>query len=110
MHIKQNKGTTQKIQRQVLMYWVLVIQNILITFLLCFQYFYLPGYYQALLITGLVLVTVIEVIRLYLGYLGNLNEKVTQKHILTEPQEKFSCDSMSQHLLLPAKLFIPPLK
>ncbi|KAK5623123.1 Transmembrane protein 17A [Crenichthys baileyi] len=45
-------------------------------FMLEVKYYYLPGYYQALLITGLVLVTVVEVIRLYLGYIGNLKEKV----------------------------------
>lgn len=42
------------------------------------QFFYLPGYYQALLITGMILLTVIEVARLYLGYIGNLREKVIQ--------------------------------
>lgn len=41
-----------------------------------FQFHYLPGYYQALLITGVVLLTVVEVVRLYLGYVGNLREKV----------------------------------
>uniref|UniRef100_A0A3Q2DHI5 Zgc:112294 n=1 Tax=Cyprinodon variegatus TaxID=28743 RepID=A0A3Q2DHI5_CYPVA len=45
-------------------------------FMLEVKFSYLPGYYQGLLITGLVLVTVIEVIRLYLGYIGNLKEKV----------------------------------
>uniref|UniRef100_H3DDT2 Zgc:112294 n=1 Tax=Tetraodon nigroviridis TaxID=99883 RepID=H3DDT2_TETNG len=39
-----------------------------------FQYLY--GYYQALLVTGLTLLTVVEVVRLYLGYVGNLGEKV----------------------------------
>ncbi|CAG5925309.1 unnamed protein product [Menidia menidia] len=47
-------------------------------FMLEAKYHYLPGYYQALLITGVVLVTVIEVIRLYLGYLGNLKERVPE--------------------------------
>ncbi|KAM7415740.1 hypothetical protein PAMA_018007 [Pampus argenteus] len=47
---------------------------------LCFilQFCYLPGYYQALLITGMILLTLIEVVRLYLGYIGNLKEKVPE--------------------------------
>ncbi|XP_044052273.1 transmembrane protein 17A isoform X1 [Siniperca chuatsi] len=44
-------------------------------FMLEVKFCYLPGYYQALLITGMILLTVIEVIRLYLGYIGNLKEK-----------------------------------
>ncbi|XP_037536153.1 transmembrane protein 17A [Nematolebias whitei] len=47
-------------------------------FMLEVKYYYLPGYYQALLITGLVLITIIEVIRLHLGYIGNLKEKVPE--------------------------------
>uniref|UniRef100_UPI003AAB4F08 transmembrane protein 17A n=1 Tax=Centroberyx gerrardi TaxID=166262 RepID=UPI003AAB4F08 len=42
------------------------------------KFYYLPGYYQALLITGMILLTVIEVARLYLGYIGNLKEKVPE--------------------------------
>ncbi|KAF7205588.1 transmembrane protein 17A [Nothobranchius furzeri] len=47
-------------------------------FMLEVKFHHLAGYYQALLITGLVLVTVVEVIRLYLGYTGNLKEKVPE--------------------------------
>ncbi|XP_061585845.1 transmembrane protein 17A [Cololabis saira] len=47
-------------------------------FMLEVKFHHLAGYYQALLITGLVLVTLIEVIRLYLGYIGNLKEKVPE--------------------------------
>ncbi|KAM6930981.1 transmembrane protein 17A [Xenentodon cancila] len=47
-------------------------------FMLEVKFHHLAGYYQALLITGLVLVTIIEVIRLYLGYIGNLKEKVPE--------------------------------
>lgn len=43
-----------------------------------FQFHYLQGYYQALLVTGVALLTVVEVVRLYLGYAGNLREKVIQ--------------------------------
>ncbi|KAM8887269.1 transmembrane protein 17A isoform 3-T3 [Spinachia spinachia] len=42
------------------------------------QFHYLPGYYQALLITGMILLSVIEAVRLYLGYVGNLEEKVPE--------------------------------
>lgn len=49
-----------------------------------FQFYYLAGYYQALLITGMILLTVIEVVRLYLGYIGNLKERVIQTDILSE--------------------------
>jgi len=52
---------------------------------LYFQFYYLPGYYRALLITGMILLTLVEVVRLYLGYVGNLKEKVVQTHILLEP-------------------------
>lgn len=45
---------------------------------LTFQFRYLYGYYQALLVTGVTLLTVVEVARLYLGYAGNLREKVIQ--------------------------------
>lgn len=45
---------------------------------LCVQFHHLPQYYQALLITGIVLLTVVEVVRLYLGFIGNLEEKVIQ--------------------------------
>ncbi|KAM9858469.1 transmembrane protein 17A [Aulostomus maculatus] len=47
-------------------------------FMLEIKYHYLPGYYQGLLITGIILLTLIEVIRLYLGYTGNLKEKVPE--------------------------------
>ncbi|XP_005743133.1 transmembrane protein 17A [Pundamilia nyererei] len=47
-------------------------------FMLEVKFYYLPGYYQALLITGMILLTVIEVVRLYLGYTGNLKEKVPE--------------------------------
>ncbi|XP_068166348.1 transmembrane protein 17A [Antennarius striatus] len=47
-------------------------------FMLEVKFHYLPAYYQALLVTGMVLLTVIEVARLYLGYIGNLKEKVPE--------------------------------
>ncbi|XP_061879975.1 uncharacterized protein LOC133631828 isoform X1 [Entelurus aequoreus] len=44
-------------------------------FMLQLKYQYLPAYYQGLLISGVVLLTLVEGLRLYLGYLGNLQEK-----------------------------------
>lgn len=41
------------------------------------QYPALPDYYKFILVTVLVLMTLIEAIRLFLGYAGNLQEKVT---------------------------------
>lgn len=43
----------------------------------CFhQYPALPDYYKFILITVLIVMTLIEAIRLFLGYTGNLQEKV----------------------------------
>ncbi|XP_028852538.1 transmembrane protein 17A [Denticeps clupeoides] len=38
----------------------------------------LPNYYQSLLVTGVVLLTIFEILRTYLGYVGNLEEKVPE--------------------------------
>ncbi|XP_019908017.1 transmembrane protein 17A isoform X2 [Esox lucius] len=42
------------------------------------KFYSLPVYYQALLVTGIVLLSVCEITRLYLGYIGNLKEKVPE--------------------------------
>ncbi|MBN3315688.1 TM17A protein, partial [Atractosteus spatula] len=42
------------------------------------KFYLLPSYYQFLLVTGMVLFTVSECLRLYLGYVGNLKEKVPE--------------------------------
>uniref|UniRef100_A0A673CNL2 Zgc:112294 n=1 Tax=Sphaeramia orbicularis TaxID=375764 RepID=A0A673CNL2_9TELE len=47
-------------------------------FMLEVKFSCLAGYYQALLITGIILLTVIEVVRTYLGYVGNLKERVPE--------------------------------
>ncbi|XP_068616964.1 transmembrane protein 17A [Brachionichthys hirsutus] len=47
-------------------------------FMLEVKFHYLPAHYQALLIIGVILLTVVEVARLYLGYIGNLKEKVPE--------------------------------
>ncbi|KAL4636102.1 transmembrane protein 17A-like [Arapaima gigas] len=38
----------------------------------------LPGHYQGVLVTGMILITGFEGLRLYLGYVGNLKEKVPE--------------------------------
>ncbi|MCJ8747067.1 hypothetical protein PDJAM_G00149360 [Pangasius djambal] len=38
----------------------------------------LPGYYQCLMVVGMVIISVLEVLRVYLGYVGNLKEKVPE--------------------------------
>ncbi|XP_039989775.1 transmembrane protein 17B [Xiphias gladius] len=42
------------------------------------KYPVLPDYYKFILVTVLILMTLIEAIRLYLGYAGNLQEKVPE--------------------------------
>ncbi|XP_061533481.1 transmembrane protein 17B isoform X2 [Phycodurus eques] len=42
------------------------------------KYSALPDYYKFILVTVLIVMTVIEAIRLYLGYVGNLREKIAE--------------------------------
>lgn len=46
-------------------------------FAFSFQYSVLPDYYKFIVITVVILITLIEAIRLYLGCMGNLQEKVS---------------------------------
>ncbi|XP_034032915.1 transmembrane protein 17B-like isoform X2 [Thalassophryne amazonica] len=48
----------------------------------------LPEYYKFIVITVLILMTLIEAIRLYLGYAGNLHEKLFNEAILIQPLER----------------------
>ncbi|KAM9807624.1 transmembrane protein 17B [Neosynchiropus ocellatus] len=48
------------------------------TVMLHLKYPALPDYYKFILVTILILMTLIEAIRLYLGYAGNLQEKVPE--------------------------------
>ncbi|XP_011530996.1 transmembrane protein 17 isoform X3 [Homo sapiens] len=43
------------------------------------KYSILPDYYKFIVITVIILITLIEAIRLYLGYVGNLQEKKMDK-------------------------------
>ncbi|XP_072444106.1 transmembrane protein 17A-like isoform X2 [Chiloscyllium punctatum] len=42
------------------------------------KYSLLPGYYQWLLLMAVTILTLIECVRLYLGYMGNLQEKLPE--------------------------------
>ncbi|XP_072372427.1 transmembrane protein 17-like [Scyliorhinus torazame] len=42
------------------------------------KYSMLPGYYQWLLLAAVIILTLIECVRLFLGYLGNLQEKLPE--------------------------------
>ncbi|OBS78281.1 hypothetical protein A6R68_19330 [Neotoma lepida] len=42
------------------------------------KYSVLPDYYKFIVITVIILITLMEAIRLYLGYMGNLQEKVPE--------------------------------
>ncbi|TRY87503.1 hypothetical protein DNTS_035323 [Danionella cerebrum] len=42
------------------------------------KFCYLPLYYQCLLVTGVILISICELLRMYLGYSGNLKEKVPE--------------------------------
>ncbi|MBV95984.1 Transmembrane protein 17, partial [Eschrichtius robustus] len=43
------------------------------------KYSILPDYYKFIVVTVIILITLIEAIRLYLGYMGNLQEKALHK-------------------------------
>ena len=49
-----------------------------VALMLSLKYVYLDGTYQVLLIAILVVFSAVEIIRLYLGFVGNLQEKVGQ--------------------------------
>ncbi|XP_069070538.1 transmembrane protein 17B-like [Pleurodeles waltl] len=53
-------------------WWVSVIT------ILELKYELLPYHYEFLLVTAVVIITVVEVLRLYLGYIGNLQEKIPE--------------------------------
>ncbi|XP_059190969.1 transmembrane protein 17B isoform X2 [Centropristis striata] len=48
----------------------------------------LADHYKFILVTVLVVMTVIEALRLYLGYAGNLQEKLFNEAILIQPLER----------------------
>ncbi|CAL1595559.1 unnamed protein product [Knipowitschia caucasica] len=52
------------------------------------KYPFLPDYYKFILVTILIVMSCIEAIRLYLGYSGNLQEKLFNEAILIQPLER----------------------
>ncbi|KAF6321853.1 transmembrane protein 17 [Rhinolophus ferrumequinum] len=50
------------------------------------KYSVLPDYYKFIVVTVIILITLIEAIRLYLGYMGNLQEKVSSSSSLCYTQ------------------------
>ncbi|XP_065445816.1 transmembrane protein 17 isoform X4 [Chrysemys picta bellii] len=62
------------------------------------KYPVLPDYYKFILVTVIVLASLIEAIRLYLGYMGNLQEKVEGQSLLYIEgiESMFLCRSMWQ--------------
>lgn len=59
-----------------------VITCLFLTFL---QYPLMPIYYQALLLAAYLMIILTESLRLYLGYIGNLQEKVSCRGVGTAP-------------------------
>ena len=57
---------------------------------LFFQYSILPDYYKFIVVTIVILITLIEAIRLYLGYMGNLQEKVGSSFLSLSATHKCS--------------------
>ncbi|XP_078205364.1 transmembrane protein 17 isoform X3 [Callithrix jacchus] len=47
------------------------------------KYSILPDYYKFIVITVIILITLIEAIRLYLGYMGNLQEKISMLYFVS---------------------------
>ncbi|KAM7172255.1 transmembrane protein 17 isoform 2-T2 [Macrochelys suwanniensis] len=65
------------------------------------KYPVLPDYYKFILVTVIVLVSLIETIRLYLGYMGNLQEKVIAaflalKRMVNQLAVRFSLNEFDQ--------------
>ncbi|XP_028442124.1 transmembrane protein 17B isoform X2 [Perca flavescens] len=58
--------------------WFFPVWWISETVMLHLKYPVLPDYYKFILVTVLILMTLIEAIRLFLGYAGNLQEKVPE--------------------------------
>ena len=64
-------------------FWLVICLSILYV-----KYTYLNYLYKFILVTVLVAVVLIEVARLYLGYLGNLTEKVQNYNLVTRNNDR----------------------
>ncbi|XP_054100893.1 transmembrane protein 17 isoform X2 [Callithrix jacchus] len=67
------------------------------------KYSILPDYYKFIVITVIILITLIEAIRLYLGYMGNLQEKVTLPSRSSKPRSEGEPVPFTLHLELPCR-------
>ncbi|XP_022069459.1 transmembrane protein 17B [Acanthochromis polyacanthus] len=79
--LPHDKRVLSSLQLQMSLYfnmWFFPLWWISETVMLQLKYPALPDYYKFILVTVLLLMTLIEGIRLYLGYAGNLQEKVPE--------------------------------
>ncbi|XP_023118177.1 transmembrane protein 17B [Amphiprion ocellaris] len=79
--LPHDKRVLSSLQLQMSLYfnmWFFPLWWISETVMLQLKYPALPDYYKFILVTVLLLMTLIEGIRLYLGYTGNLQEKVPE--------------------------------
>ncbi|XP_026168195.1 transmembrane protein 17B [Mastacembelus armatus] len=79
--LPHEKRVLSSLQLQMSLYfnmWFFPLWWISEIVMLQLKYPALPDYYKFILVTVLILMTLIEAIRLYLGYAGNLKEKVPE--------------------------------
>ncbi|XP_041853354.1 transmembrane protein 17B [Melanotaenia boesemani] len=79
--LPHDKQVLSSLQLQMSLYfnmWFFPLWWISEVVMLHLKYPVLPDYYKFILVTILLLMTLIEAIRLYLGYAGNLQEKVPE--------------------------------
>ncbi|KAL7867884.1 hypothetical protein SRHO_G00092680 [Serrasalmus rhombeus] len=79
--LNQNREVVSNLPLQMSLFfnlWFFPLWWISEVVMLHLKYPALPDYYKFILITILILMTLIEAIRLYLGYAGNLQEKVPE--------------------------------
>ncbi|AWP08754.1 putative transmembrane protein 17B-like isoform 2 [Scophthalmus maximus] len=79
--LPRDKRVLSSLHLQMSLYfnmWFFPLWWISETVMLQLKYPALPDYYKFILVTVLILMTLIEAIRLYLGYAGNLQEKVPE--------------------------------
>ncbi|XP_068459920.1 transmembrane protein 17B [Clinocottus analis] len=79
--VPQDKRVLSSLHLQMSLYfnmWFFPLWWISETVMLHLKYPALPDYYKFILVTILILMTLIEAIRLFLGYAGNLQEKVPE--------------------------------
>ncbi|KAF1387076.1 hypothetical protein PFLUV_G00101520 [Perca fluviatilis] len=78
---EKDKRVLSSLHLQMSLYfnmWFFPVWWISETVMLHLKYPVLPDYYKFILVTVLILMTLIEAIRLFLGYAGNLQEKVPE--------------------------------